>query len=103
VNLITGAIAGAEALLRWAHPTQGPIAPALFIPVAEECGLILPIGRWVLREACTQARIWIEMALPVTSMPVNVTAMEFRSKDFLDGLFAILLETDSIQAFLRWS
>ncbi|MGA2945659.1 MAG: EAL domain-containing protein [Xanthobacteraceae bacterium] len=93
VNLITGAIAGAEALLRWTHPTRGPIAPALFIPVAEECGLILPIGRWVLREACMQARSWIGMGLPVVSMAVNVSAMEFRNKNFLDGLFAILLET----------
>jgi diguanylate cyclase (GGDEF)-like protein len=93
VNLTTGAITGAEALLRWTHPTRGPVSPADFIPVAEDCGLILPIGAWVLREACAQARAWMDAGLPVTSMAVNVSAMEFRDKNFLDGLFAILAET----------
>jgi diguanylate cyclase (GGDEF)-like protein len=101
VNLMTGAIAGAEALLRWTHPTRGPIAPADFIPVAEECGLILPIGAWVLREACAQARTWMNAGLPVTSMAVNVSAMEFRDKNFLDGLFAILRETGLDPRFLE--
>jgi EAL domain-containing protein (putative c-di-GMP-specific phosphodiesterase class I) len=101
VNLMTGAIAGAEALLRWTHPTRGPIAPAQFIPVAEECGLILPIGVWVLREACTQARNWMKAGLPVTTMSVNVSAMEFRDKNFLDGLFAILAETNLDPRFLE--
>jgi diguanylate cyclase (GGDEF)-like protein len=94
VNLTTGAITGAEALLRWTHPTRGPVSPAEFIPVAEDCGLILPIGAWVLREACAQAQAWMDAGLPVTSMAVNVSAMEFRDKSFLDGLFAILAETD---------
>jgi diguanylate cyclase (GGDEF)-like protein len=101
VNLMTGAIAGAEALLRWTHPTRGLIAPADFIPVAEECGLILPIGAWVLREACAQARTWMNAGLPVTSMAVNVSAMEFRDKNFLDGLFAILRETGLDPRFLE--
>jgi diguanylate cyclase (GGDEF)-like protein len=93
VNLMTGAITGAEALIRWTHPTRGSIAPAQFIPVAEDCGLILPIGAWVLREACAQAQAWMDAGLPITSMAVNVSAMEFRDKNFLDGLFAILSET----------
>jgi diguanylate cyclase (GGDEF)-like protein/PAS domain S-box-containing protein len=93
VNLRTGAITGAEALLRWAHPTRGSISPAQFIPIAEACGLILPIGAWVLREACTQARAWVDAGLPATTMAVNVSAMEFRGENFLDGLFAILNET----------
>jgi diguanylate cyclase (GGDEF)-like protein len=93
VNLVTGAITGAEALLRWTHPARGSIAPAQFIPVAEDSGLILPIGAWVLREACAQARAWMDAGLPVTSMAVNVSAMQFRDKNFLDGLFAILAET----------
>jgi diguanylate cyclase (GGDEF)-like protein len=93
INLTTGAITGAEALIRWTHPTRGPISPADFIPVAEDCGLILPIGAWVLRQACAQARAWMDAGLPLTSMAVNVSAMEFRNKNFLNGLFAILAET----------
>jgi diguanylate cyclase (GGDEF)-like protein len=93
VNLATGAITGAEALLRWTHPTQGSIPPAQFIPVAEDSGLILPIGAWVLRQACTQARAWLDAGLPAMSMAVNVSAMEFREQGFLDRLFAIIRET----------
>ena len=93
VNLKTGAITGAEALLRWTHPTRGPVPPAQFIPVAEDCGLILPIGAWALREACRQARAWADAGLPLTTMAVNVSAMEFRADSFLDRLFAILRET----------
>jgi diguanylate cyclase (GGDEF)-like protein/PAS domain S-box-containing protein len=93
INLRTGAITGAEALLRWTHPTRGSVPPAEFIPVAEACGLILPIGAWVLREACEQARAWVDASLPVTTMAVNVSAMEFRDANFLQGLFAILGET----------
>jgi diguanylate cyclase (GGDEF)-like protein/PAS domain S-box-containing protein len=93
INLGTGAITGAEALIRWTHPTRGPVAPAQFIPIAEDCGLILPIGAWVLREACEQARAWVDAGLPVTTMAVNVSAKEFRDENFLGGLFAILSET----------
>jgi diguanylate cyclase (GGDEF)-like protein/PAS domain S-box-containing protein len=93
VNLAIGEITGAEALLRWTHPTRGPISPAEFIPVAEDCGLIAPIGNWVLREACKQARAWVEAGLPLTTMAVNVSAMEFRNEHFVDGLFAVLEET----------
>jgi diguanylate cyclase (GGDEF)-like protein/PAS domain S-box-containing protein len=94
INLRTGAITGAEALIRWTHPTRGSLSPAQFIPVAEDCGLILAIGAWVLREACMQARAWVDAGLPVTTIAVNVSAMEFRDKNFLEGLFAILSETD---------
>jgi diguanylate cyclase (GGDEF)-like protein/PAS domain S-box-containing protein len=93
VSLRTGAITGAEALIRWAHPTRGSVPPAQFIPIAEDCGLILPIGRWVLREACKQARAWVDAGLPAATMAVNVSAMEFRDENFLEGLFAILKET----------
>jgi diguanylate cyclase (GGDEF)-like protein/PAS domain S-box-containing protein len=93
INLQTGAITGAEALLRWEHPTRGPLLPAQFIPIAEDCGLILPIGNWVLREACRQARAWADAGLPMMTMAVNVSAMEFRDENFLQGLFAILSET----------
>jgi EAL domain-containing protein (putative c-di-GMP-specific phosphodiesterase class I) len=93
INLATGAIAGAEALIRWTHPTRGLVSPADFIPIAEDCGLIVPIGAWVLREACAQARAWMDAGLPATTMAVNVSAMEFREEGFLDGVFAILSET----------
>jgi diguanylate cyclase (GGDEF)-like protein/PAS domain S-box-containing protein len=93
VNLVTGAITGAEALLRWTHPTRGLVSPIQFIPVAEDCGLILPIGAWVLREACTQARVWLDEGLDLGSMAVNVSAIEFRDDNFVRGLFEILDET----------
>jgi EAL domain-containing protein (putative c-di-GMP-specific phosphodiesterase class I) len=94
VNLATGAITGAEALLRWTHPTRGPIAPADFIPVAEDCGLILQIGAWVLREACQQARTWMDAGLPIMTMAVNVSAMEFRVENFLEGVLESLAQTN---------
>ena len=94
VNLRTGAITGAEALLRWTHPTRGSVAPGQFIPVAEDCGLIVPIGQWVLREACKQARTWLDAGLPLATMAVNISAMEFRDEHFLESVFAeILRET----------
>jgi diguanylate cyclase (GGDEF)-like protein/PAS domain S-box-containing protein len=93
INLKTGRITGAEALIRWTHPTRGPVTPAEFIPAAEACGLIRPIGNWVLREACKQARTWVDAGLPLGTMAVNVSASELRDKSFLDGVFAILDET----------
>ena len=93
INVRTGAITGAEALIRWTHPTRGPVCPDQFIPIAEDCGLIVPIGRWVLRTACEQARAWRDAGLPVATMAVNVSAMEFRDENFLQDLFAILAET----------
>jgi diguanylate cyclase (GGDEF)-like protein/PAS domain S-box-containing protein len=93
INLRTGLISGAEALIRWTHPTRGDVSPAQFIPIAEDCGLILPIGRWVLREACQQARAWADAGLFMPSMAVNVSAMEMRDEGFLKELFAILAET----------
>jgi diguanylate cyclase (GGDEF)-like protein/PAS domain S-box-containing protein len=93
VKLATGEIAGAEALIRWTHPTRGPVSPANFIPVAEDCGLILPIGQWVLREACKQARIWLDAGLPLGTMAVNISSMEFREDNFLESVFTTLNET----------
>ncbi len=93
IDLVTGAISGAEALIRWTHPDRGPISPAEFIPVAEDCGLILPIGNWALREACKQAQVWVHAGLPMRSMAVNISAMEFRQEDFLKGVLAALHDT----------
>jgi diguanylate cyclase (GGDEF)-like protein/PAS domain S-box-containing protein len=93
INLGTGEITGAEALIRWAHPIRGTVSPAQFIPVAEDCGLIVPIGKWVLREACKQARAWVDAGLPLATMAVNISAMEFRDENFLEGVFVILKDT----------
>ena len=93
IELSSRRITGAEALIRWNHPTRGLVPPAQFISVAEECGLIRPIGAWVLREACKQARAWTEAGLPALTMAVNVSAMEFREDTFLDNIFAILGDT----------
>jgi diguanylate cyclase (GGDEF)-like protein/PAS domain S-box-containing protein len=93
VDLRTLQITGAEALIRWMHPTRGSISPAQFIPVAEDCGLIVPIGSWALGEACKQTRLWADAGLPVVTMAVNVSAMEFRQETFLEGVFAILEDT----------
>jgi diguanylate cyclase (GGDEF)-like protein len=92
-NLQTGQITGMEALIRWAHPQRGLVPPAQFIPIAEECGLILPIGRWVLLEACRQARAWNDSGLGIVPMAVNVSAAEFGNKDFLSGVRAVLIAT----------
>ncbi len=93
ISLTSGQITGAEALLRWTHPVLGAVSPARFIPVAEDCGLITSIGNWVLREACRQARAWIDAGLPMSTIAVNISAIEFRSDTFLDGVFEILEET----------
>lgn len=93
INLETGAITGIEALIRWRHPERGLIPPALFVPIAEKCGLIAPIGRWVLREACGQVQSWIDGGLPPLALAVNISPIEFQSTDFLEGVRTILKET----------
>ena len=93
INLKSGRITGVEALIRWHHPERGLIPPAEFIPIAESCGLIVPIGRWVLRQACMQARKWQIAALPQIRMAVNISSVEFRDKNFLENLRATLSET----------
>jgi len=101
INLRTGEISGAEALIRWTHPTRGSVSPAQFIPIAEDCGLILPIGNWILREACKQARTWMEAGLPLGTMGANISAMEFRNENFLEGVFSILEDTGLHPRFLE--
>ena len=93
VNLKTGAIVGAEALIRWRHPTRGQLFPVKFIPVAEETGLIVPIGAWVLREACLQAQAWRHAGLSTGSMAVNVSLIQLRDESFLENLYSVLRET----------
>jgi diguanylate cyclase (GGDEF)-like protein len=81
INLASGAVVGVEALLRWSHPELGMVAPARFIPVAEESGLIVPIGEWVMREACRQAMAWKSAGLPELIMAVNLSAVQFKRGD----------------------
>jgi EAL domain-containing protein (putative c-di-GMP-specific phosphodiesterase class I) len=89
VDLATGRISGVEALLRWEHPEWGLVQPDRFISIAEECGLIVPIGRWVLHEACAQAVRWRSAGIAAVSIAVNVSALEFRHREFFDHALAI--------------
>jgi len=93
IDLRTGQITGAEALLRWTHPVRGSVPRAQFIPVAEDCGLIIPIGNWVLHEACRQARSWQDAGLPHLGMAVNISAVEFRGGKLLERVFSALDDT----------
>jgi diguanylate cyclase (GGDEF)-like protein len=83
IELATNRVIGAEVLMRWRHPTQGLIAPARFIPIAEDSGLILVIGEWILVEACRQAQQWRDRGLLDASISVNVSAIQFRQNDFV--------------------
>jgi diguanylate cyclase (GGDEF)-like protein/PAS domain S-box-containing protein len=93
INLVTREITGVEALIRWQHPDRGLVPPAEFVPVAEDCGLIVPIGRWVMREACRQAREWQAAGLPFQRVSINVSAAEFRDMSFVEHVAATLAET----------
>ena len=93
VKMATGAVVGVEALIRWNHPERGLVPPAEFVPLAEDCGLIVPIGRWVRREACRQAARWRNAGLDHGIMAINVSAVELRSTAFLDTVTGVLAET----------
>jgi diguanylate cyclase (GGDEF)-like protein/PAS domain S-box-containing protein len=101
VDLKTGVISGAEALSRWNHPTRGTVSPGQFIPIAEQSGLILPIGAWVFGQACTQARAWADAGMLAKTIAVNVSGVQFQSLDFLDGLFAALGDSGLDPGFLE--
>ncbi|MHB1358962.1 MAG: bifunctional diguanylate cyclase/phosphodiesterase [Rhodocyclaceae bacterium] len=92
INLASGAIIGVEALLRWRHPVLGWVAPDRFIPVAEDSGLIVPIGAWVLQEACRQARAWQAAGLAPLLMAVNVSGVQFHQADLAETVRDILAE-----------
>jgi diguanylate cyclase (GGDEF)-like protein/PAS domain S-box-containing protein len=93
VDLKTGKVIGAEALIRWNHPDKGMIPPSQFIPVAEETGLIIPIGEWVLQEACMQQKKWIEQGFPNTRMCVNLSARQFSQCQIVQTVKKVLEET----------
>lgn len=101
VNLHTGAIVGVEALVRWQHPQQGMLLPAQFIPIAEDSGLILPIGRWVLRQACSAVQAWQQAGLPAIILAVNTSSIEFRAKDFFEYVRGTLAEAHLAPRFLE--
>lgn len=93
IDLLSGKVVGVEALVRWRHPVRGLIPPAEFIPVAEECGLILPLGHWVLLTACRQVKSWLEAGIDMGEMAVNISAHQFRQPEFIASVQAILAET----------
>ncbi|BBP05250.1 hypothetical protein TPL01_23990 [Sulfuriferula plumbiphila] len=101
INLETGTISGVEALVRWQHPQRGLILPEQFVWIAEDCGLIVPMGAWVLREACRQAQAWQDAGLPPIPVAVNISAMQFRHKDFLESLTGILKDTGLAPRYLE--
>ena len=94
VDIQTREVLGAEALLRWVHPELGMVSPAEFVPLAEESGLIIEIGEWVLREAYTQARAWLDAGHRLFSMSVNVSSRQFKDGAFLDTVQSALSDTN---------
>lgn len=101
VDLATGRIIGSEALLRWHHPQKGMISPSRFIPMAEETGLILPIGEWVLMEVCRQVGIWQRQGFPPLPVAVNLSARQFRKNDLVDTMRRIFAETGTEPGLLE--
>jgi len=91
IDLASGSIIGAEALLRWSNAELGSVPPAQFIPLAEETGLMLPIGRWVLRQACAQHMAWRDEGLPPIPLSINLSARQFADAELLRDLQAALL------------
>jgi diguanylate cyclase (GGDEF)-like protein len=101
MDLEAGSILGVEALVRWRHPGGGLVLATQFIEIAEESGLIVPIGHWVLREACRQARVWQDAGLPPMRIAVNISTVELRAKEFVANVRAILKETGLAPRYLE--
>lgn len=101
VDIRSGRIIGMEALVRWQHPTKGLIPPMQFIPLAEETGLIVPIGEWVLRTACARNKSWQEQGLPPLCIAVNLSARQFTYENLLKDVARVLNETGLDAAFLE--
>jgi diguanylate cyclase (GGDEF)-like protein/PAS domain S-box-containing protein len=93
IDLLSGEVVGLEALVRWCHPSRGMIGPTDFIPVAESCGLIVPLGHWALMTACRQAKAWIDAGIDMGEMAVNISPYQFRQPDFVRKVEAVLAET----------
>ena len=101
VDVTTGRVASVEALIRWHHPVKGMMSPDAFIPVAEETGLIIPIGDWVLQDACRQARAWQLSGLPTLRVAVNLSATQFRQPNLLATIHAALENNKLLPKFLE--
>jgi diguanylate cyclase (GGDEF)-like protein/PAS domain S-box-containing protein len=101
MDIATGRITGLEALLRWQHPDLGLVPPDRFIRIAENSGLIVPIGEWVVRTACRQARKWQDEGLPAVSVAVNVSAVQFRQEGFCELIRRVLHETGLAPQYLE--
>ncbi|RRS36002.1 MAG: hypothetical protein OI74_00615 [Gammaproteobacteria bacterium (ex Lamellibrachia satsuma)] len=101
IDIQTGELIGAEALLRWRHPERGYILPDHFIPIAEDTGLIVSLGEYVLREVCCRNRIWHDAGLPKIPIAVNVSPVQFRRTDFLNQVNSILGDTQLSPRYLE--
>jgi len=97
VNLKTGAITSVEALVRWQHPERGLLLPRQFLTIAEDTGIIVAIGQWVLGEACRQTREWLDVGLRAVPVAVNISSLEFRSEHFLEGV-QVALKNSSLDS-----
>ena len=93
LDVKTGKILSAEALIRWFHPTRGMVSPARFIPIAEDTGLIIPLGDWILREALRHIKMWDEQGLPKINVAVNLSAIQFQQEDLSGSIERILAES----------
>jgi diguanylate cyclase (GGDEF)-like protein/PAS domain S-box-containing protein len=94
INIKTGKMIGMETLIRWVHPQLGTISPAKFIPITEETGLIVPLGEWILRKACSQNKRWQNQGYPPVSISVNLSVLQFKQDNIVERIQAILHETE---------
>jgi len=101
VSLVTGEVVGMEALVRWQHPQHGLLAPVHFIPLAEETGLIVPLGEWILATACLQTRAWQLAGYPPLRLAVNLSARQFLQPELVETILQILKNTDLEPRFLE--
>jgi diguanylate cyclase (GGDEF)-like protein/PAS domain S-box-containing protein len=101
IDLQNGNIVGVEALIRWNHPIWGMVSPVKFIPIAEETGMIMAIGEWVLREACSQSKKWRDIGYPPLGFGVNLSARQFQQQDLVETIHGIILENELAPQYLE--
>jgi diguanylate cyclase (GGDEF)-like protein/PAS domain S-box-containing protein len=101
INLRTKTLTGAEALIRWRNPQQGVVFAKDFIPLAEQCGYVVQIGRWVLGEGCRQSRCWLDAGLAPIPVAINISAVELRANNFVESVHAVLEDTGLDPSYLE--